>query len=332
MKVLLTKKFADSDIQYLTDGLLAGIELVHPPAYDEGAIIESLPIADVLLGGMLSEKVVSQAKHVRFAQIPWTGVENLKFDMLDRHNITICNSHSNAALVAEHAIALAFAAAKKITYHDRQMREGNWNRISPNGNPVSPFSKGLANSKVTFLGYGAIARATHQFLKPFNPIVTAVTKTGINKTTDDNLKLFKTEGVCDAVCDADFVFVCMPLTEESRDFVNQDVFSAMPDHGIFINVSRGAIVEEEALFRSLSENHIGGAAIDTWYQNPKPDVEKNFPSANYSFQSLENLVMSPHRAGYCDSGFPHLDDAIDNLNRSLQGRPLINVISTSMKY
>lgn len=332
MKVLLTKKFADSDIQYLTERLHQGIELITPEAYKEDSIVDNLPMADVLFGGMLTENIVSQAEHIKFAQIPWTGVDNLDFDMLSRYSLTVCNSHSNAKLVAEHAVALAFALAKKIAYHDQQMRQGNWNRISPKGNPVSPFSKSLSDARVTFLGYGAIARATHEFIKPFNPTVTAVTKSGQNKYAVDDLEVVNIDAICRAVTDADFVFVCMPLTSSSRNLVDQRVFDAMPNNALLINVARGAIVEEEALFKSLTGNVIGGAAIDTWYQNPKPDVEKNFPSERFEFQSLDNIVMSPHRAGYCDAGFPHLDDAIENLNRCIEGKSLNNVISTSLKY
>jgi len=106
----------------------------------------------------------------------------------------------------------------------------------------------------------------------------------------------------------------------------------MPDHALLINVARGEIVSESALFHSLANNIIGGAAIDTWYQHPNPALKENYPSGKYEFHKLQNIVMSPHRAGYVDSGFPHLDDAIENLNRAVQGLPLLNIVSTSSAY
>lgn len=332
MRVLCTKKFADSDIAYIKNQLNPSIEIVGPSSYDEESILDSLPDADVLMGGLLTENIVKNARHIKFAQIPWTGVDNLNFDMLRRHNLTVCNSHSNASIVGEHAFALALALCKKLPYHDRMMREGNWNRLSPEGNAVSPFSKTLVNSKISFIGYGAISRSIHQFFAPFQPSVNAVTQSGENKHAVRNLTVYKPEDICTAVADADFVFVCAPLTESTRNLVDQKVFDAMPPTSLLINVARGALVCEDSLYQSLLDETIAGAAIDTWYQNPKPGVSENYPSNKFQFQLLDNCVMSPHRAGYCDSGFPHLDDAIENLHRCLDKLPLKNIVSASLNY
>jgi len=97
-------------------------------------------------------------------------------------------------------------------------------------------------------------------------------------------------------------------------------------------VSRGAIVEEQALFDALKEERIAGAAIDTWYQSPNATHPRIAPSASCDFASLDNLLMSPHRAGYAIGGFPHLDDAIVNLNNLVEGRDLINVIDPTRHY
>jgi len=99
-----------------------------------------------------------------------------------------------------------------------------------------------------------------------------------------------------------------------------------------IHRENGAIVDEKALFEALHEKRIGGAAIDTWYQAPSAGKTEVPPSANYNFSTLDNLVMSPHRAGYAIGGFPHLDDAIVNLNNLVEGRELINVIDTARHY
>ena len=337
MKVLLTKKFAVSDIEYILQKLDDGISLVEPVTYNEEGVLEKINSADVIFGGLLSEAVVAKSSHLAFAQIPWTGVDSLNFSLFEKHQLTVCNSHSNSDVVAEHAIALVFSLAKKITYHDAAMRQGNWNRVSNNGNLVSPFSSSLVNQKITFIGYGAIAQSIHKLLSGFCPEVSAVTNSGeIKLQTEalqsDSLNVYKSADIEAAVGNANWVFVCAPLTQGTNDLVDQSVLDAMPNHSLLINVSRGAIVNESALYHSLLNYTIAGAAIDTWYQNPKSDQEVNFPSSQYEFQKLNNMVMSPHRAGYIDSGFPHLDDAIDNLNRAKKGLPLKHIISTSDKY
>jgi len=332
MNVLLTKKFAASDIQYMKERLSPDVCLIEPAEFNEAGVLEQLQNAEVLLGGLLSEAVVSNAIHLRFAQIPWTGTDNLNFEMLQKHDLTVCNSHSNALVVAEHAVALAFALAKKVPYHDAQMRCGNWNRVSSEGNKVSPFSTSLMNRRITFVGYGAIAQAVHRLLSSFNPTVSAVTFSGVAKDGQSDVSMYKSADIEAAVSEADFVYVCAPLTSESRGMVSQSVFEAMPDHAYLVNVSRGLLVDEAALFHALSNHSIAGAAIDTWYSNPKPGRTENYPSDSFEFQLLDNLVMSPHRAGYIDSGFPHLDDAIENINRSAAGKELLNVVSKANTY
>ena len=144
--------------------------------------------------------------------------------------------------------------------------------------------------------------------------------------------MYTDSDILQAVGNADLVFVCVPLTDSTVDLVDQAVLDSMPNHSLLVNVSRGVIVSEGALYNSLEKKTIAGAAIDTWYQNPRAGAKENFPSNIYKFQNLENLVMSPHRAGYIDSGFPHLDDAIDNLNRAKRGLPLVNIVSTTNNY
>ena len=146
MKVLLTKPFLESDLEYISERLADGIEIVKPSAFTPEAIANSAADADVLFGGNLAEPILQAAKNLKFAQIPWTGVDNLDFDLLKKYDVTIANSHSNAVIVAEHGVALMLDAAKKISYHDRQMRHGEWNRVKPAGNEVSPFSKLVVGS------------------------------------------------------------------------------------------------------------------------------------------------------------------------------------------
>lgn len=106
----------------------------------------------------------------------------------------------------------------------------------------------------------------------------------------------------------------------------------MNKSSIFINVSRGEIVNETDLYYALKNNIIGSAGIDTWYNYPSfknPDV---YPSIKHDFHKLDNIILSPHRSGYIEDGFPHLDDAIDNLNKFTKNEQLINIVSLKNGY
>ena len=334
MKVLLSKKFMPSDIEYLKNGLSDGITLIEPTEYSEAGVVEKVGEAQAVLGGMLSEPVVAAAKHIKLFQIPWTGVDNIDFSLLQKHNIDcVCNSHSNGAVVAEHALALYFAVAKKIAYHDAQLRTGNWNRVAPEGNDVSPFSRSLSSQKIVLVGYGAVNRGIHRLMSGFSPQITIVNRSGQVKGESAGAEISSYENITSTLTGADAVFIAVPLTSGTKGFFNESCFNALNERTIVVNVARGTVIDEQALYSALSEQHIYGAGIDTWYNYPKPGESNSTPpSANFPFHELNNLVMSPHRAGYVDSGFPHLDDAIENLNNLHSNKPLINRLSVEHRY
>lgn len=333
MKVLLSKKFMPTDIEYLKNGLADGITLIEPEAFNEAGVVEKIGDVQAVLGGMLTEPVVAAAKHIKLFQIPWTGVDNIDFSVLQKHNIDcVCNSHSNASIVAEHAVTLYFSAAKKIAYHDAQMRNGNWNRISPDGNEVSPFSTSVCSKKTVFIGYGAVNKMVHKLLVGYEPDVSVVNRSG-KLANDQVTAVYKYDQIVKALDGAEVVFVAVPLTAETNGLFDKKCFDALNKNTVLVNVARGAIIEEEALYNALSSQSIYAAGIDTWYNYPKPGEAKyTFPSSDNSFHELTNLVMSPHRAGYVDSGFPHLDDALVNLNNLHKGEPLINQLSVEHRY
>ena len=271
---------------------------------------------------------------MKLIQIPWTGVDNLNFDLLSNYNtIQIANSHSNSILVAEHAIALMFDVSKKLSYHDRLMRNGNWNRLAKNKiNEVSPFSKLISKSTIGILGFGAIGKSIYSLLSGFNVKFKLFNRSGKSTQINNDSKVFPINNFINEIGDLDILFITIPLTDETTNLVNKEVFSKLNSNCILINVSRGEVVNEHDLFNALFEKQILGAGIDTWYNYPTAQQENVFPSAKFDFHSLNNIVLSPHRAGYIDSGFLHLDDAIENLNRLKEGRELINIISTKNKY
>jgi len=131
---------------------------------------------------------------------------------------------------------------------------------------------------------------------------------------------------------AHFLFAAVPVPEDTRGLIHQAVFQAMKPTAYFINTSRGKIVVEEDLYNALKDGVIAGAAIDTWYKYPAPDNPQTTGSEKFPFHELNNLVMSPHRAGFAKGLMPHLDDAIENLNRLAAGRELINVVDLDAGY
>jgi phosphoglycerate dehydrogenase-like enzyme len=332
MKVLLTKPFFQADLDYIHSKLFKGIELIIPPNYKPETLEEFAQNVDVFFGGTITETLLQKAKKLKFIQVPWTGVDNLNFDLLSKYNITIANSHSNSLIVAEHSIALMFDAAKKISFHDRNLRLGNWNRINNEiPNEISPFSKGIYGSNIGIVGFGAIGKNIHKLLAGFECNFKIFSK---NKKTDNlaNTSFYSIDEFLQELYQIDFVFICIPLTNETKNLVNESFLGAMNKDSILINISRGEVINENDLYFSLYNKKIGFAGIDTWYNYPSKENTSPYPSIKNNFHLLNNVILSPHRAGYAESGLFHLDDAIENLNRYLEGKPLINIISLIDKY
>ncbi len=334
MNVLLTKRFVATDLDYLRQRLDASVELIVPEAYDEASLLALAPQADVLLGGYFSDALLQTAGKLAFAQIPWTGVDTVDFDLLARHNVVLCNSHSNAIVVAEHAVALMLDAAKKLSYHDRLMRQGRWNRLfAGEENPVSPFSTMVTNARVGLVGFGAIGQQIRTLLSGFNCTFTVFSRTG--SVAPECLHNTRGLPVGEFRANArklDIVFVAVPLTDDTRGMMDASCFEAMKPGVVIVNVSRGEVFHEADFYGALKLGTVGFCAVDAWYAYPSAQEPRRYPSERFPFHELDNLVLSPHRAGYVDTGFPHLDDAIANINRALHGMPIKNIVSLELRY
>ncbi len=330
IKVLVTKKFQESDKRIIDNAVKSNCKLIYPEKYSIECIKEQVRDADVLLGNIITKEILDNAKKLKLIQIPWTGVDFLDFNLLKNYNFTICNSHSNSLIVAEHAVALMFDIAKKISYHDNNLRKGIWNRINDNTG-VSPFSVKISNSAVTIIGFGAIGQKIRKLLLGFQVKFNIVDPT-VPKEPIEGANYYNIDNMHNAIENSDFVFVTVPLTNNTRGMINGDFFNKMNNRGFLINISRGEVVEEDALYIALDMGKIKGAAVDTWYNYPTSESRIAFPSSKYPFQNLNNLVMSPHRAGYIEGELPHLNDVIENLNNLASGRELINIISIDKEY
>jgi phosphoglycerate dehydrogenase-like enzyme len=333
VRVLLTKPFFPEDLAYLRSRLSDGIELITPPQYTVEALAKAVEDdIHVLLGDLIAKPVLDRATGLELIQVPWTGVDRMDFSLLRQYRVTVCNSHSNAGDVAEYAISLMLAAAKWIPFHDRYLRKGQWRRPQ-RGMQDSFFpSDSIGHKTATFIGYGAIAQHITRFLAGFSMTFLAVCSTARIPPPPPLAKLVSSSNLLDAVKEADFLFITLPLTPKTRRMINESVFRAMRPTAYLINVSRGEIVDEEAFYTALHDRWIAGAAVDTWYNYPKPNDPVAFPSAHYQFHELDNLVLSPHRAGMVRGALSHLDGAIENLNRLAAGRPLINVVNLDAGY
>lgn len=332
IRVLMTKPYFSEDIVYLRANLLENVSLVSPQAFTDMAIAEAVKgDIHVLFGPYFSQTVLGNATALRLIQVPWAGVDTVDFELLRRYNIPLCNSHSNADVVAEYALSLMLAIAKKIPFHDGRLRQGKWCRPK-RGDGVFMPPVMIGGKTVGFIGYGEIARAVTQLLSGFSLKFIAVARRDHLDTPAPLSFLGGTDDIEFVVGESDFLFITLPLTDATRGLFDKKLLASMKPSAYLINVSRGETIDEDALYVVLKERRIAGAAIDTWYDYPNVDCPDVMPSTRNAFHELDNLVLSPHRAGFVEGRMPHLDGAIENINRLATGRPLINMVDIESGY
>jgi phosphoglycerate dehydrogenase-like enzyme len=292
LKLLVTHTFKEQDTNRIKQ-LVPYYNIIFAQNEEE---IQKNSDADVILAYRISEDLLNMTNNLKLIQIPGAGVNTLPLAAIKNKGILLCNSHSNAHVVAEHTVALLLASAKKIPYHDRVRRTG--------AAPSLPSTL-LFEKKVGIIGFGSIDQKVAAFLQGFNCTI---------RTKENDTPLSD-------VIRADYLILTVPLTEETRNMITMTELKQMKPNASIINVSRAEVINKDDLFTALKNNIIASAAIDVWYDDYTKEQISTLP-----FNKLDNIIISPYRAAHVD-GALHLNDVIENLKRFATGQELINVVN-----
>ena len=331
VKIVLTRSMVPGDIQYIKDGLdkeIAGMyEFVIPGEFTEQKICEAAEDAEILLGPYVTRTILENAKKLKLIQVPWTGMDTFDFEAVKGFDVPVCNTHSNADSVAELGVTLLLDLLKKVSYHDRKMRSGNWNRDQK---PLGLKSKMLSAQTVCVLGFGNIGSKAGKLISAFGAEVIAVDDRA--KAGETVKRAFSNAQIDAALNIADAVICTLPLTCDTKGMINSEKFALMKDGVVFVNISRAAIVDEDAAWAALESGKLGGFASDVWWNAPKRGESESYPSALQEWWKRDHVVMSPHRAGFVEGCLPHLDGAIENIIALTKGKPLQNTVKITAGY
>jgi phosphoglycerate dehydrogenase-like enzyme len=274
-----------------------GVTVRHvPPRHDlpslEGALRDDV-VAVVSMG--LSAEAVKSLPSLRLVAIPMAGVNTLPVGVLRDRGIQLANAHANGMWVAERAVALALGFMGDLVRGDRDMRLGRWHGFAA-GEPATATWRSIFDTTAAVLGTGSIGRWIARLLTPFGVACHGLRRR--NGTDSLPEGLFTTVGtdLVEVVTGADIVFATLPLTPETRGMIGRDELAKMRG-SIVINVGRGEVIDEEALYEALRDGVLAGAALDTWYQYPDPPGSPRYPS-RFPLHELDNVLMSPHLGGY----------------------------------
>jgi len=282
--------------------------------------------ASVFLTFGVSQKIIDNSRHLRLIQIPVVGVNQIP-GTLDAKNIPICNVHGNSIATAEHAIALMFAVAKKIVPNHLDLAKGIWhNLLTDKAKTVH-----IEGKTAGIIGFGNIGRHIAKLCKCMGMNVVALKRTAVTEKIDIIDKLFTGNQLDRLIASSDFIFIAAPLTDQTRDMIDKHQLNNMKGK-ILINIARGPVVNEKALYYALKNGILEGAGIDVWYNYPTPEQQICFPS-KYPFHLLGNVVISPHCGGLTYEGMRDCyQQAFDNIANLYAGKPLSNRIDMQNRY
>ncbi len=258
---------------------------------------------------------------LKLIHLPGAGLDAINFKSVP-DKVTVCNVFEHEVPISEYVISSILMWTTRIHLQDRLLRKNDWS----GSHLFGPTHQELCGKTIGILGYGRIGKAIASRIKPFGVEVIACSpRAPSSGVTPD--KYYPMSQLSQFLSESDFLVIAAPLTDETHDLIGDKELTQMKPNSVLINIARGTIVNEKAIFNALKTRAIRGAVIDTWYRYPE-NLSDDIPPSNYDFSKLENVIMTPHSSAWTDGLILRRNRVIaENLNRLSDGRELMNVVS-----
>jgi phosphoglycerate dehydrogenase-like enzyme len=298
------------------------VDIVHRNSYAgmEGALRE----VEILIAWSLRPEQFAAAGKLRWIHSPAAAVHQLLFPELVKSDVVLTNARAvHGPVVAEHVIAQILALAKNIPQAVRLQQGRVWGQEALWRGRPRP--REIAGTTLGLVGLGSIGREVAARAAAFGMRVIAVREHAESAPVPPVEEVMSPVRIDDMLQRADFVVLCAPLTSETRGLINAERIAKMKPDSCLINVSRGPLVEDDALIDALARGRIGGAALDVFTKEPL--------AADSPFWNLENLLITPHTAAVTDRLWErHYSLIRENLRRYLATEPLLGVVDKGKGY
>jgi len=284
------------------------------------ALRDTLPGASVLLGWKFDATELHDAwdcvDQLRWIQWPGAGVDAVLCPFLVESDIALTNMRGVFdRAIAEYVLGLILAFAKDLPETCIAQKEQRW---------AYRLTERIERCQVLVVGVGGIGRAIGQILGAVGCQVHGVGRSA--RADDSDFAAIYASGDLDqALTNADYVVVAAPLTDKTRGLFGAKQFAAMKKSARFVNVGRGALVNETALVEALQQQQIAGAALDVFETEPLPP--------DSPLWDFENVIVSPHMSGDYDGHHATVVQVfLDNLSRFRRGEPLLNRVDKRLGF
>jgi phosphoglycerate dehydrogenase-like enzyme len=263
----------------------------------------------------LTRRTIEAAENLQLVQHQGVGYhDTVDVPALIERRVKLAVSTAGTIGVAEHAVMLALAAARRLTFADPELRRGHWH-----ANTLRPVSIELSGKTIGYVGMGRIGQAAAERFRVFGTRG-LYSDPNVRLSPEREAQLALEPASLDRILEeSDLVTLHLPLTAETRNLIARDELARMKPNSILINTARGGIVNEADLVEALKAGRPGAAGIDVFETEPLP--------ANHPLAALPNTVLTPHiAAGTWDAFVGKMDSVLTNISAFFSGRPLENEI------
>jgi phosphoglycerate dehydrogenase-like enzyme len=291
---------------------------------DENAIAAQLADVDVLVSMGFTAAMAQAAPRLRLLQVPGAGLDRIDRTAL-RPDTRLANVYGHEIGIAEYIVGAMIALTRSFVRLDIGLRRGEWMSQWAIGAPPTPLWPELAGKTLGILGFGRIGQALARRAAAFDMRLVAMRSAPQAEPPAGVAFVAGPERLDDILAQSDYLAVTLSLSPATRHLLDARRLAAMKPSAFVINVARGEIFEETALYDALASGRVAGAALDVWYRYPT-SAAPTFP-ALLPFHELANVLMTPHVSGWTEGMIEARSQVIaENIARTARGEPPLNAI------
>ena len=308
--VLILDPLHEDAIERLSERFSVTVRLQPPPA-ELVTLVRDATVIVLRSGVRLPADVFAAAGRLKVVARAGAGVDNIDLTAARRHDVVVFNvPGGSAGAVAELAYGLLLAAMRQIALADRQVRNGVWDKAALAGAELSGKTLGIVGlgaigSRISRIASGFSLRVLATVGRP-SPSRAADLATGGVTLTDLRMLLHTSDVVC----------VAVPLSATTRGLIGRDELASMKSTAYLVNVSRGGVVDEDALLAALRAGDLAGAGLD---------VHASEGGGVHAFAHMDNVVLTPHIGAMSVDAQRAIGDVVaDSIVAALAGDPVAN--------
>jgi len=298
-----------------------------PELPTDGTLPGELRRADVVVASSFAEPMVQAASRLKLLHATGAGVDSFCLSALNAHT-TVANAYFHGPAISEYVMMMVLALSRDLLKMDSLFRRGMWfgSWIWGTAPPAE-----IQGQTLGLIGYGHIGKELAARASAFGMRLRVISAHPPARKPP-HIEVYEGPGgLRDLLKASDYVVLACPLNAQTRGLIGPRQFGWMKRTASLINVARGPVVDEAALYDVLRTHRIHGAAVDVWYRYPAEN--RTFRPSRFPFHKLDNIIMTAHVSGWMKGTRENRFQLIAaNIDRLAAGQPLHNVVQGPRRH